>query len=535
MSRIGTVAGGRATSTRAAAAADGGSGSGTAGQPGAGVRWRWSALVAICLSVLVIGLDSMVLMVALPTLAVRLRASSGDLEWMQDSYLLLFAGLMLPFGALGDRIGRKRLLTMGLVFFGIASAFSAEAGSPAELIAMRALMGVGAAVIMPLSMSVVPAMFPPAERPKAIGILTAGMAIGLPLGPIIGGVLLEHLWWGSVFLINVPVIALAVLGVWLLVPESRDPVAPRLDVAGAALSTVGLVAVVYAIIEMPSRGWADGAVLACAVGGLAVLMTFVWWQRRAKAPLAPLGLLRSRGFGVGTLTVSVVSFALFGVLFTVPQYLQQVRAASVLGSGLRLLPMMVTLLVGSLASEKAAARWGARIMATAGMVLVSIALVVLATLRSTSGYAPLATGLALIGLGLGCTMAPAMNAVLGALPPARTGSGSALNSALKQVAGAAGVAVLGSVLASTYRGSLAPSLRGLPEPVVSAARSQLAGASSAADRIGGAAGQHLLGAARAAFTHGMSMVMLVSAAVVLAGAVMTAFFLPARPETSSAD
>ncbi len=504
----------------------------TANTPPAHVRWRWHGLAAICLSVLVVGLDSMVLMVALPTLAAQLHASAGDLEWTQDSYLLTLAGLMLPIGLLGDRLGRKRVLIVGLLFFGAASALSAQAGSPSVLIGARALMGVGAAVIVPLSMSVLPAMFPPAERPKAVGVLAAGTAVGLPLGPIVGGLLLEHFWWGSVFLINVPVVLLAVTGVAVLTPESRDRRAPRLDLPGVLLSAGGLTGLVFAIIEVPTRGWADGAVAGLGLGGLLALLAFLWWQRRVSEPIAPVRLLTDRGFGVGTLVVSLVSFALFGVLFAVPQYLQQVQGRAVLGVGLRLLPLMVALLVGSLASERLVRRWSRRGTVGAGMAVVAGALALLSTLRPESGYTVLATGLALAGVGLGCAVAPSMDAVLGSLSPAKTGVGSALSNALKQVAGALGVAVLGSVLAAGYRSGLAGPLAALPAPTAQAARAQLAGALAVADRLGPTERQRLGVAARTAFVHGMSLVMLVAAAVVLVGAVVVVWRLPNADSTS---
>src|SRR5438874_392502 len=300
---------------------------------------RWWALGALVLSILTIGFDATILNVALPTLATSLHAGTGALQWIVDAYVLVFAGLLLPVGALGDRYGRKRFLVAGLLLFGGSSIVAAYAHSTGPLIAARALMGVGAAVLTPISMAVLPVMFPPKERPKAITFVTIGLGLGVPLGPIVGGYLLRHFWWGSVFLVNLPVVIVALIAVLALVPESHDPAPRRVDLAGAGLSTAGLVSFVYGIIEAPARGWDDARVVATIVTGAVLLTLFVIWERRTREPMIDLGLFGRPRFLWGTTAATVASFALFGLLFVLPQYLQGVRGYDALGTGVRLLPL----------------------------------------------------------------------------------------------------------------------------------------------------------------------------------------------------
>src|SRR5438874_2225379 len=335
---------------------------------------RWWALGALVLSILTIGFDATILNVALPTLATSLHAGTGALQWIIDAYVLVFAGLLLPVGALGDRYGRKRFLIGGLLLFGGASVVAAYAGTTGQLIAARALMGVGAAVLTPLSMGILPVLFPPAERAKAIAFAAIGMGAGVPLGPIVGGYLLRHFWWGSVFLVNVPVVLLALLAVVLLVPESRDPAPPRADLPGAVLSTAGLVSFVYGVIEAPDRGWTDGRVLATLTAGVVLLALFVVWERRTRAPMIDLTLFGRARFVWGTASMTIATFALFGLLFVLPQYLQAVRGYDALGTGVRLLPLMGGLIVGARASEPVGRRTGTAVPVASGLTLVAAGL-----------------------------------------------------------------------------------------------------------------------------------------------------------------
>src|SRR6266540_4137994 len=347
---------------------------------------RWWALAALGLTVLTIGFDATILNVALPTLATALHASTGALQWMVDAYVLVFAGLLLPMGALGDRFGRKRLILVGLVLFGAASVLATYAGSTGPLIAARAIMGIGAAVLTPIAAAVLPVIFPPQERAKAISFFAIGMGVGVPLGPIIGGYLLKHFWWGSVFLVNVPVVVVALVAVMLLVPESKDPAPPRIDVVGGLLSTAGLVSFVYGVIEAPSRGWTAPVVLTTIGSGLLLIAAFVAWERRTAQPMIDLTLFARPRFLWGTVAMTVASFGLFGLLFVLPQYLQAVQGNDALGTGVRLLPMMAGLIVGARTSEKLGSRFGGRVPVAGGLLVIAGGLAVGALTTVDSGY-----------------------------------------------------------------------------------------------------------------------------------------------------
>ncbi len=477
-------------------------------------RRGW-ALAALVLSVLTIGFDTTILNVALPTLGGAIHATNSQLQWIVDAYVLVFAGLLLPAGALGDRYGRKLLLMTGLALFGGASVLGAFVDSPGQLIAIRAAMGIGAAILTPITLAVLPVLFSPAERGKAVAIVTMGIGLGIPLGPLVGGYLLKHYWWGSIFLVNVPVAALALVAVALLIPESRDPAAGRVDLPGGVLSTAGLVVFVYGIIEAPDKGWGSGLVIAALAAGVVLLAAFAAWQLRARYPMIDLKLFRDARFLWGSIAATVASFALFGVLFVIPQYLQLVRGTDALGAGVRLLPLMAGLFLAAPLGERLASVIGTKVPVTTGLTVIAAGLAWGASTGFDTGYGRVAAWMVTIGLGSGLALAPAMDAVLGALPPERAGSGSALTMTMRQVGGALGVAILGSVLAGAYAAQA-------PE----AGRESLPAAGAYAARTGEVAvfvgGQH-------AYLHAMDRVLLVCAAVAVVGAVLAAVFLRARP------
>jgi MFS transporter, DHA2 family, multidrug resistance protein len=500
---------------------------------------RWLALIAIAASVLVVGLDLTVLNLALPTIATDLHASTGDQQWILDSYSLVLAAAMLPAGLLGDRLGRKKVLLAALTLFGASSAACAFATSTGELIAARAVLGIGAAAIFPLSLAVIPVLFSAAERQKAIALMASATFISFPIGPIVGGYLLDHFWWGSVFLINVPVVAVALTAVAVLMPESRSALRPRVDVVGVLVSSAGLVGLTYGFIKAGEDGWTDTAALATIAAGAVVLVAFVAWERwltrrpggRVR-PLIELALFRSAGFTWGTTLSTLVSFAMFGIFFAIPQYFQEVRGLDALGSGVRWLPMIGGMIVGMIGSTRlaaprgtgAAARpplAGARALVAAGFAVMTAGLAFGATSGTGSGTGFAATWLTVSGLGLGLAMPQAMNAALGALSAERSGSGSALISALRQVGATIGVAVLGTVLDSVYRGHL--DVTGLPATLAATARSSVVAGVHLAHATGSAA---LLDSARTAFTHGMDAMLWVCAAIALASAVLAVIFLP---------
>jgi MFS transporter, DHA2 family, multidrug resistance protein len=503
-------------------------------------RRRWWALGALALSVLVVGLDLTVLNLALPTLGTDLHASTSDLQWFVDAYSLVLAAALLPAGLLGDRLGRKRALVPALVLFGLASLACAYSHSSGELVAARAVLGLGAAVIMPLSLAVIPVLFTPAERQKAIAVVMSAVFIGYPLGPILGGWLLDNFWWGSVFLINVPVIALALIAVTLLMPESRSEHRPRLDVTGVVISSAGLVALVYGFIKAGENGWGDVTALATMIGGAAVLAAFYLWERRVTRrpggqPLVQLSLFESAGFTWGTILSTLVSFALFGILFAMPLYFRDVRGLDSLGAGVRLLPMIGGMVVGMLVGTRlqtprktpdgalGTPLVGTKLLVTVGFAVMAAALATGASTSIHSGTGFGAAWFAVAGAGLGLAMPSAMNAAIGALTAERSGAGSAVITAFRQVGATLGAAILGTVLSSAYQGRL--HLAGLPAAAASTVHSGVTGGVAVAHALGSAS---LLGSVDGAFVHGLDVMLWVCAGIALAAAVLGLAFLPSR-------
>ncbi|HLM88151.1 MAG TPA: MFS transporter [Streptosporangiaceae bacterium] len=521
---------------------------------------RWWALIAIAASVLVVGLDLTVLNLALPTIATGLHASTSDQQWILDAYSLVLAAAMLPAGLLGDRFGRKKVLLVALVLFGISSAVCAYAASVGELIAARAVLGIGAAAIFPLSLAVIPVLFAPEERQRAIALMASATFISFPIGPIVGGYLLDHFWWGSVFLINVPVVVLALVAVAVLLPESRSEQRPRIDVLGVALSSAGLAGLTYGFIRAGQDGWTDALALATIIAGAALLGGFVAWERwltrRAGVagsvrPLIELRLFRSAGFTWGTTLATLVSFAMFGIFYAMPQYFQEVQGANAMGSGLRLLPMiggMVVGMIGStvlsrgvnppkppregMASPRKAADGSvrpplasAKSLVTIGFAIMAVTLGAGATTKTASGTGFAAAWFAFFGLGLGLAMPQTMNAALSALSPERSGSGSALISALRQVGATIGVAVLGTVLGSVYRAHL--NATGLPAAAAALAKGSVVAGVQVAHELGSAA---LLVSVRTAFVQGLDAMLWVCGGIALASAILALIFLPRRPD-----
>jgi EmrB/QacA subfamily drug resistance transporter len=492
--------------------------------PDTAYRRRWATLGVLCVSLLVIGLDNTILNVALPTLSRDLQASESQLQWIVDAYTLVFAGLLLTAGSLGDRLGRRRALVAGLAVFAGGSLWAAWSSSPGELMAARGVMGAGGAFIMPSTLSVLTNSFrDPAERTKAIGIWAAVSGVGIVLGPACGGWLLEHYWWGSVFLVNVPIALGAIVAARWLVPESRDPAAPRTDYLGAALSIAGLATLVWAIIEAPTKGWTSQPVLTAFALAAVLLTGFTVWERRAPEPMLNLTFLRSARFSAAAVSVTLAFFALFGSVFFLSQYLQFVLGYTPLETGVRVMPV-ATLVIGAPLAVGLSRRLGDKLVVAAGLALVSAALLLLATTSASDGYGHVAVVLITLGLGLGLAMTPATDAVMGSLPAAKAGVGSAMNDTTRQIGGALGVAVLGSVLSSGYTAHLGTAGR----PVPHEARDGIGAAMRIADQLPGAAGAALSDAARTAFLHGMGLASLMAAAVAAGGALVALLWLPAR-------
>jgi MFS transporter, DHA2 family, multidrug resistance protein len=497
---------------------------------------RWWALVAIAASVLVVGLDLTVLNLALPTMAVSLHASTGDLQWIVDSYSLVLAALILPAGLLGDRYGRKRMLVVALVVFGAASLACAYAGSVGELIAARAVLGVGAAAIFPLALSVLPVLFDGADRQRAVAAIGGASMLSFPIGPIVGGYLLDHFWWGSVFLINIPVVLLALVAVTTLLPESRSAQRPSIDLPGLLVSGAGLVALTYGFIKAGQDGWSDATAVALIAAGAVMLALLPYVERRIAdrggQPLADLQLFRSAGFRWGTILATLVSFAMFGIFFALPQYFQDVRGADALGSGVRLLPLIGGMLVGMVAGTRlqsprkgAPARVSPRIIVTAGYLAMAVGmgLGAFTTLGSSTGYT--IGWVALAGFGLGLVMPSAMGIALGALSAERSGAGSALLTAMRQVGSTIGVAVLGTVISNSYRSGVAHAVASLPARAAASVHSGVGAGAAVARQLGSAS---LLDEVRTAFVHGMDLMLWTCCGIAVASAVLAVMFLPRR-------
>ena len=483
---------------------------------------RWLALAVLCLSLLAIVIDNTIVNVALPTLVRDLGADVSELQWVVDAYTLVFAGLLLLAGALGDRFGRRRTLLAGLAIFGAASAGAAYAGGVDALVGARAVMGAGAAFVMPATLSLLISVFTdPRERAMAVGIWAATAGLGVALGPVVGGVLLDRYWWGSIFIVNVPLCVVAIALGWAVVPESRDPHPRRIDWTGVALSGAGLIALVWAVIEAPARGWTSAAVLGAGAFAAIVLVAFVAQQRRAAEPLLDLRLFRDPRFSAASATIMVLFFALFGFLFLATQYLQFVLGYSPSAAGVRVLPYAGAMILFAPLSSRLVLRHGTRRVATTGMVLFSAGLAVAATVTTGTGYGRLAVALVLMGAGMGLAGAPATESIMGALPPERANVGSAVNDTTRELGGALGVAIVGSIMSSLYATRLSDTLPdGVPAPVADAARDSLGAAVQA--------GAAVAGPAREAFVHAMSQASIVVAVVAAFGALVAWRHLPAR-------
>ena len=497
--------------------------------PGGHPRRR-QILLVLCLSLLVVVIDNTVLNTALPTLARVLHAGTSSLQWITDAYTLCFAALLIPAGALGDRYGRRLSLVGGLAVFALGSAAAAFASGTAMLIGARVVMGLGAAFVMPATLSILNAVFPPKERPQAIAAWSAATGIGVVIGPTLGGLLLSHFWRGSVFVINIPLVALALAGVILTVPETAEPGGRRLDIPGAVLVAGALFAIVDAIIEAPGGGWTGTATLAEITAGLAALGIFAWWELRIAHPLIDLRIFASRAFSTAAASVTVIFFALFGSLFVLTQYLQLVHGYSPLSAGLRALPFALAMGAVSPLSPILAKRLGTRVIIPAGMALMGLGLVDLSTAGVDTAYPALALAIAIMGAGMGLVMAPASTTIMTTVPARQAGAGSAINDTIREVGGALGIAIIGSLSAAVYRSRLAPVLATAhaPGPVAHLATSSVAAADSIGRHVGGLQGSELVGAAHSAFVNAMAMGMRVAAGVALVSAIGAVFALPRR-------
>lgn len=491
---------------------------------------KTAALVTVCVSLMVITIDVTILNVALPTLAEALHAGNSALQWFVNSYELVFAGLLLTAGALGDRFGRRRALAVGLIVFGAASALSALARSPGELIAARVVMGIGGALVLPATLSILTNVFTePRERARAIGVWAGVAALGLGLGPLVGGWLLQRFYWGSVFLLNVPVAIAALLAGRFTIPESRDASATKLDPLGAALSVLGVGALLFGVTEGPDRGWASPVILTAFVVAAVCLAGLVAWELHVDQPMLNIDFFRNPRFSGAIVAIMALFFGLLALLFVSTQALQSVLGYAPLDAGVRLVPLPAMFVVFAQISVRLAARVGTKRVVTVGLLIAAAGLGVASTFDATSGYGLLALALGLTGVGMGCTIAPATESLMGSVPRQRAGVASAVNDSTRLTAGAIGVAVVGSVLSSTYHAAFADTAAtgALSPAAVERAQASIANAVAVANGTGGPAGQQLLEAARQGFVDGASTGLLIAAVVAALGAVAAWRYLPA--------
>ena len=489
---------------------------------------RWLILVVLCSSMVMVFSNLGSMNIALPTMQTALNASGSDLQWITDAHILTFACLLLPLGALGDRRGRKGVLLAGIVVFGVACALAAFSTTAGQVILYRTMMGVGAALVMPATLSIAAVIFPASERAKAVAAWSAAAGLSGMLGPVIGGVLLRYFWWGSVFLFTVPVAAVVLGLVAWIVPTSRDEAQRPLDAVGSALSIVALGCLLYGIIEGPELGWRDPWV----IGGFGVALVGFWayvrWERRVRFPMLDPVYFRNRVFSLGAVSAVLTFFALYGIIFILTQYFQFAQGHTPLGAGVRMLPVSAVVFLIAPRIPAVIARSGARATISAGLVITAAGMATMGTLSAASPYWPAAVALVVLGIGLAVTMPTATHAIVSSLPSHKAGVGSALNDMTRETGGAIGIALLGSLLSVGYRQGISERLGDLPPAAAEAASDSIGGALGVGAELPAEAAARLHGLAVDAFDRGMTLASWVAAAVLLIAAAIVYRMYPRR-------
>ncbi len=496
---------------------------------------RWWTLAALSLSLFITAMDNTILNVGLPTLVSDLKATSSELQWIVDAYILVFAGLLLTAGSLGDRFGRKPALAFGLVVFGIGSLLTLAVNSSEGLIGVRAFMGIGGAFIMPATLSILTNVFDADERPKAIAAWASVAGIGIVVGPTIGGYLLEHFSWHSLFLVNVPVVAVALVAGFFLVPNSKDEAPERLDPAGSILSIAALATLLYAIIEAPVHGWTSDSTLVAFAVGAGLLATMVAVEARSDHPMLDVRFFQNPRFSAASLAITLVYFAVSGIMFFMTQHMQLVNGYSTLSAGLRMTPVALAFIIAAPISATMTKKFGAKITVATGLFVTAIGLGIFTTATVDSGYLVIAATMLIGGLGMGIAMTPATDSIMGSLPLEKAGVGSAVNDTTREVGGALGVAILGSVMSSVYASTMAGKVTDLPPSASAAARDSVGGAFAVASSLNPDAAASLVHAARSAFVQAEGVAMLVGTGVAIAGAIVALIFLPSRAREVEAE
>jgi EmrB/QacA subfamily drug resistance transporter len=491
-------------------------------------RLRWWTLSVLSMGLLVTVVDTIVVNVAIPTLQRELGASSSGLQWIIDSYILVLAGMLLTMGSLADRFGRKRIMLTGMVVLGVSSVLAAYSADTGQLIASRTIMGLGAAMIMPPTLSIIVDVFPREERAKAIGIWAGIAAISVPLGLLVGGALLDHFWWGSVFLFSVPIVVVAVIAGIFLLPESRHDTPPRLDPIGAVLSISSLSLLIYAFIDASDRGWLDPLIIGEFVIAVALGALFTVYELRSSHPMLDFKLFKNPRLASGAVATTLGSVAFIGFLFILTQYFQFVPGFSPFETGLGIIPLILGFFFGTTIAPRLVARFGTKVVASDSLILVAIMLVRLSFMGIDTEYWLIGIQLVILGLGLSNLYVSSTDAMMGAVPASSAGLGSAINNLTRQAGGAMGVAILGSVLTSIYAREIAKAVSGLPEELAASAKDNVGSAAQVAAELGGPSGDALRAAANVAFMDAASIAMLAAAIAALAGAIVLLRYMPAR-------
>lgn len=509
---------------------------------------RWKALIFIGISLIVISLDNTVLNVAIPSISRTLNANLSELQWIVDAYILVFAALLLTMGSLGDRFGRKKALQFGLVMFGLGSLAAALSHTTTMLIASRAFLGIGGATIMPATLSIISATFPNKERPQAIGIWAAIFGLGVGIGPVVGGWLLERFEWNAVFVINLPIVLVALAGGYLFIADSKDPHAPKADIPGVLLSIAGLFSLIYGIIEAGQKGWGEQTVLIAFGVAFVLLSAFAWWEWRNPNAMLPMRFFKNMSFTGANTALALVTFSLMGSMFFMSQYFQSVQGVSTFEAGLRVLPTALTLTLVATVSSRFSARLGTKVTVSLGILIAGMGLFYMSRVfQIDTPYVLIMVGQILFGIGMGIAMAPATNSIMGSVPVSKAGIGSAMNDTTRQLGGALGVAVLGAIANQAYLAGVETLRTTLPIPAAfaqqaeqafAAISSSIQGAHIVASRLAGVplvppeVPQQIIDTANQSFMTGMTNAMLIGSIIMVGTAVLTYFILPTQVRRS---
>lgn len=505
-------------------------------EPGSVYKHRWWILGVLCLSLLIVMVGNTALNVALPKLSSDLNATNTQLQWLVDSYSLVFAGFLFLAGALGDRFGRKGILQAGLALFAAATLYAGfGANSANQLIGARAVMGLSGAMIMPATLSILTNVFPNKERAKAIALWAGVSGAGTALGPLLTGFVLEHYSWHGAFLISLPLILIALLTGAYLLPRSSDPDHTKLDIPGSTLSVIGLVGLVYAIIEAPHNGWLSFETLAVFGTGLAALAAFVWWELKTKHPMLDVRLFKIKAFGISALVLTLVFFALMGMFFNMSQLTQLVWGYGPLDAAIKMLPMSFAIVVASVISPRLVGWFGKKVVVGSGMLIMALGVLLLASLGITPSYFTFVLSMCVAAFGMGIAMSPTTDLMMSAVPRSRAGMGSATNDTTRELGGSLGVAVLGSLLAAQYSEKISPAIAHLPEQARMAAESSLAGALKVAEALPAELGGVLTTAAKTAWIDGYRFALIIGAVIIAASAIVAFRWLPNKSEDSVDD